>query len=399
MKVWLISIFEQTPVDNVYSTRFQSIANLALEKGHDVKFFSSTFKHNTKNQRFSTTTKVQKDYELTFVKSIAYKANISPKRLLSHYVLAFDLLRQLKKEEVPDIILIAFPPVTIPYKVIKWAKRNHIPVILDVIDPWPDVFYKAIPDKLKFFGKIALLPLEYRLRFILKNVNAITAISNEYIQWAKTYSIIKNSKVFYPAADFAVLNTKIQNAKVPNKGQTLNVVYAGSLASSYDIGCILNAARYLSEQKANVQFYIAGAGEQEAQIKKHQENYQNVNFVGRLNKDDLLDLYAKCDLGMTQHIKGATQSVTYKLFDLLSCELPILNSLESEMKEIILNNKVGLHNSPGDFKQLAENILFFIQNPKSLLEYKQNAIELAQNSGDSVKLYGAFVDYIEEFVK
>ena len=109
--------------------------------------------------------------------------------------------------------------------------------------------------------------------------------------------------------------------------------------------------------------------------------------------------YFLSDLGFTQHIKGATQSVTYKLFDLLSAGLPILNSLESEMKEIIVENKVGLHNEPGNWKQLRENILFFYNNREKIDNYRQNGFELTKKSGENSVIYGGFIDLLESISK
>ena len=94
MHIWLVSIFEQTPVDKVFSTRFLSIANKALSRGHSITFFASTFKHNTKNQRFEDThvEKISEGYDMVFIKSQSYEKNISVKRLKSHYSFAKDAL-------------------------------------------------------------------------------------------------------------------------------------------------------------------------------------------------------------------------------------------------------------------------------------------------------------------
>src|SRR5690606_21601938 len=117
---------------------------------------------------------------------------------------------------------------------------------------------------------------------------------------------------------------------------------------------------------ADVHFYIAGTGPQLHLIETYLEESDNLTYLGRLPKDELMKFYAFSDLGLTQHMKGASQSVTYKLFDLLASGLPILNSLESEMKDIILDKKVGLHNDPGNAEQLRDNILYFYKNKNEL---------------------------------
>lgn len=398
MHIWLVSIFEQTPVDKVFSTRFLSIANEALSRGHTITFFASTFKHNTKNQRFVDThaEKIAEGYEIVFIKSKSYEKNISVKRLKSHYDFAKDAMIEMKKQPKPDVILMAFPPVTLAELVSSWAKKESIPVALDIIDPWPDTFKIAAPKKLQPFMFPLLYPMRLSLRKTLMNISALTAISQQYIDWASQYYSTPIKKVFYPAADFNVLQESIK-AYTKDKGQdSLTIIYAGSLALSYDLDCILKAAAKLDTSHPKIKFLIAGAGQQEEVIKVYEKNHSNLTFLGRLNKPDLMKAYAQADLGCTQHIKGATQSVTYKLFDLLSCGLPILNSLESEMKDIIVQNKVGLHNSPSDFQQLVENILFFYNNKEEIEKYKVNGFKLTKEKGDSKVIYAGFVNLLEK---
>jgi glycosyltransferase involved in cell wall biosynthesis len=403
MNIWLVSIFEQTPVDKVYSTRFISIGNEAIRGGHKVTFFASTFKHNTKNQRFNKTTVIdsEENYKLVFVKSMGYKKNISFKRLISHYFFASEALKEMKTYPKPDVILMAYPPIGLADKVTAWAKENHIPVVLDIIDPWPD-FSFAFPSYLKPFIELLTFPLNYRLERALRGIRAVTSISREYISWAtKKVPSIPLQEVFYPAADFKLVNGQIKEiAKTEVKDPSIfSVIYAGSLGKSYDLGCILKCAALLETSHPNIVFKIAGVGTQENDVKDYAGSHKNLIYYGRLNKDDLMKQYFHSDLGMTQHIKGAKQSVTYKLFDLLASELPILNSLESEMKEIILDNKVGLHNNPGDAEGLRDNILMFYNDRKMLNEYKQNGLKLTLEKGQNDVIYKGFIDLLEKQIK
>lgn len=398
MNIWLVSIFEQTPVDNVFSTRFLSIAEEALSRGHEVTFWGSTFKHNTKEQRYNKTTYVdfKSNYRLVFVKSLDYQKNVAPKRLISHALLGKQMVAEMEKSEKPDAILLAFPPISLAFEVTAWAKHEGIPLIMDIIDPWPTLFESAIPPWASFLKGPIFKSSRARLKESLKKVNVLTAISNQYLDWSSEFFEVQQKECLYPAADYSAIRNYIYKANsldLPKK--KLRLIYAGSLASSYDIETILAAAKQLSEYE-DIHFYIAGAGPKEAIIQEYMASHSNVTFLGRLAKDVLMDYYAHCDLGMTQHIKGATQSVTYKLFDLLSAGLPIMNSLESEMKDILVNNKVGLHNNPGDSEALVNNILVFYQNTTQLEQYRDSGLRLAREVGDTKVVYKRFVDLIEE---
>lgn len=395
MNIWLVSIFEQTPVDNVFSTRFLSIAEQALSRGHKVTFWGSTFKHNTKNQRFEKTTRVSQgeNYELVFVKSLAYQKNISPKRLYSHAVLGKDMVKAFEGEPKPDVILMAFPPISLAFRVTKYASSHGIPVVLDIIDPWPDLFEREVPGWAQPLAKAVFWEPKRRVKQAFSRTTLLTSISNQYLTWSEKYFSVARKECLYPAADYSAVRNFIENAEPLGQDKAkLNVIYAGSLASSYDIPTILKAAEELKDE--SVHFFIAGAGPQESLIQSYP--FKNVTFLGRLAKDELMRYYAHCDLGLTQHISGATQSVTYKLFDLLAAGLPILNSLESEMREIILSHEVGMHNDPGDHLALAQNIQTFLNQPEMLKSYKENGLKLAREVGNTQLIYNRFIDLLED---
>lgn len=397
MHIWLVSIFEQTPVDKVFSTRFLSVADKALERGHRVTFWGSTFKHNTKNQRYPATTVInyKAGYDLVFVKSLAYQSNLSFKRIWSHYKIGTAMTQEFDKHGKPDVILLAFPPISLAYEVTRWARRSGIPVVMDIIDPWPTSFETKVPPWASFLSKpIFYLPRK-RLAEALEGVDILTSISYQYLDWANQFHPVKEKHYLYPAADFTAIRQFIENAAPVEDGHdTFNVIYAGSLASSYDIDTILQAAERLLGYE-DIHFYMAGTGPQAEKIQSYQERFDNLTYLGRLPKDELMRYYAHSHVGLTQHIKGATQSVTYKLFDLLAAGLPILNSLESEMRDIIVGNQVGLHNPPGDATALQENILQLYKNPDLLLTYKTNGLHLAKEVGDTEVIYKRFVEILE----
>ena len=398
MKIWLVSIFEQTPIDNVFSTRFLSIAKEAVARGHQITFFGSTFKHNTKEQRFVETTLINHatNYDLIFVKSDGYQKNVSFQRLMSHAKLGKSMVKEFEKHHKPDVILLAFPPISLAYEVSSWAQKNNLPLVMDVIDPWPDLFEREVPSWASPFVRPVFTLPKQKVKTTLKKITKLTSISNQYLSWADQYFAFSKKECLYPAADYEAIQDYIRNSKpldLPKK--KLNIIYAGSLASSYDIDTILVAARQLSDYK-DIHFFIAGSGPQEKKIATYIENHDNLSYLSRLAKVELMRYYAHCNLGMTQHIKGATQSVTYKLFDLLSAGLPILNSLEGEMKDIIVNNKVGLHNNSGNGVELTNNILTFYNQPNLLKEYKENGLQLAKEVGDTKVIYKRFVDLLQE---
>jgi glycosyltransferase involved in cell wall biosynthesis len=94
-------------------------------------------------------------------------------------------------------------------------------------------------------------------------------------------------------------------------------------------------------------------------------------------------------------MNSLTQTVTYKLFNYLSAGLPVLNSLQSEMVDIIRDNEVGLSNREGDVGKLVENIERFLQDEALLKQYKENALALTAREGDAPVVYERLVQFLE----
>lgn len=398
MNIWLVSFFENTPFDDNQNTRFNSLAREAINQGHNIVFWSTTFRHNTKKQRFDNTTSkfYSESLKVIYLKAKEYNKNISLKRLWSHYQLSGELIRAFENEKPkPDVIFIAYPPISTASATAKWALKNRIPFIVDIIDPWPDVFLKH-SGTLKPFFNILMSPLRAKAKTAFSNASAITAISKQYINWSKKYNKKAEKRFFYPAIDLKTVQTQLKDANKIDSG-SFTIIYAGSLGYSYDIPTILKAAEIIEKKfKNKIRFVIAGDGPQKDLVEEFQSLHKNLEYLGRIPKEELITQYKNAHLGLTQHIKGATQSVTYKLFDLLSCGLPVLNSLESEMKEIIIENKVGKHNDPGNAEQLSQNIEFYYLNENELSLSSERAIRFTEKTGDSSKVYQELVHFITE---
>lgn len=403
MHIWTISLFEPTPVDEATPMRFMGLAAAANRLGHRVTHFTSTFRHTSKKQRYDRdhVHTVNPDYDLVFVHSQGYTKNISLERFMAHRDFALKLMPVLKaRPERPDVIFISMPPLSTVERVTAWARAEGIPVVTDIIDPWPDSFIKDVPAQGKGAARVALTPFYQRLKGFLRNSSGLTAISKGYLDWALSfYARVSNTAFFYPATDLKEVQESIQTHQksLDRSGDVLRIIYAGSMASSYDIPSILQAAAQMHQRHpGRTEFVIAGTGPQQHLVEEYLERIPNLRYLGWVGKEELRKQYARCDLGLIQHMNSLTQTVTYKLFNYLSAGLPVLNSLQSEMVDIIRDNEVGLNNKEGDVATLVSNIEQFLEDEAMLERYKQNALTLTAREGDAPVVYGRLVAFLED---
>jgi glycosyltransferase involved in cell wall biosynthesis len=397
MNIWLITAFEPIPIDNIRTMRFVGIANKLIDKGHSLTIWTSTFTPHNNKHRFENDTYIdwQENFKLAILKSKGYTKKISLERYFAHLDFAKRLKSELPKSNQPDIIYISLPPIDTIVEVVKYAKKRNIPIVVDIIDPWPDVFLRVLPNKIKFIGKIIFLPFYLQLKYIFSNIQGIVAISDTYKNWALKYtSKSVAAETFYPAVDIKSIEVQIKENNVSDK---LRFVYAGSLSTSYDIETIILAAKKLQfEGDSQAEFVIAGQGPKLEMLKKQAEGLENVIFTGFLGGSDLNDLLLSSDFGIASYVKNTSQSVTYKLFDYLSAGLPIICSLPGEMSEIIKKYKVGYYFEPEDSDQFLETIKLILNDRGKIKEMKIRAIELTKELGYSENVYGRLVALLEK---
>ena len=168
--------------------------------------------------------------------------------MYSHWKFSKTLVNFCNAQPKPDVIYLGYPPISMAYEVSNFAVKNNIPLVLDIIDPWPDTFKHAIPGP--DIAKSSLLfPFLLKVKGIFNENNNVTGISNQYIQWAASFkNNVKLLRCFYPAVNFIKITNTIAELKreVKDDGK-FNVIYAGSLAISYDVKCILDAASILEK--------------------------------------------------------------------------------------------------------------------------------------------------------
>lgn len=402
MNIWSISLFDPTPYDKVGNHRFIQIAQTAIQKGHRVTHFTSTFRHTSKKQRFYECTTLEEvaGYKVEYIRSKGYTKNISLERAAAHSDFAEKLILSFEGRETPDVIFISMPPLSSAEKVILWAKEKKVPVITDIIDPWPDSFIKDVPSVLKPLGRLALTPFYRKLRFILENSSVVTSISNGYLEWARSNcDSIKRTECFYPALDLESIQESIQKyrSEKQHKQDVLRVIYVGSLGSSYDLPTIVEAADVMQQKHpGRTEFIVAGSGPQKELVEEAAELLENLSYLGWISDEELMRQYALSDVGLIQHKNNLTQTITYKLFSYLSAGLPILNSLQSEMAGIISDHEVGFNNDNEDVGGLVRNIERFMEDRELLKRYKENALALTRKKGDSKAVYGEVLDLFSE---
>lgn len=414
MNIWLIQTGEPLPIKNgVRKMRTAILADKLLERGHEVLWWASAFEHQQKKMvsKNDKNFDISEKYTIRVLSGCKYQKNVSIARYINHLIIAFKFRIQSKKYPKPDVLVVSMPDHWLAYEAANYAKKNDIPYIVDIRDLWPDIFldrFKAMG--LYRVGRMALALDFARLTFLLKNADSLVAVSKGYLKWGQDK--IGRPENPFDKVSYLGYKTSIVRSLV-NEDESLDVpdwlkeredqkvfVFIGTFGVSYELELILEAAKRFSRSgKTDICFVLAGTGEKFDLISLKAAGLQNVVLPGWIGEKEINVLLKIGYAGLLSYIKDAPQGLPNKPFEYLSAGLPLINSLEGEMADLIDQHGFGLNYLPGDLEGLCACIERFVSDSYLHNEMSRNASQFFNKYGDADKIYDEYVTHIEKIIK
>jgi len=408
MNIWLIQTGEPLPIDDsVKKMRTALLADKLLAKGHSVIWWTSAFDHVKKKWIYTKDTEVQKKNSLKFLalKGTGYKSNVSLMRFIDHRIVARKFSKMANKMAKPDFIIASMPPHDFAYQAVMYANRNNIPVLVDVRDPWPDIFLEHLPSSLRKIAKIFLFNDFSMVKKTMSHANGLVAVTSEFLNWGLKYAGREkslNDKIFYlghkshPLENKSIVEEKFRSILEKTHGKFI-VLFVGTISGSYHNPLILlQAAEKLSADK-NIHFVIAGDGDLFEKLKSESKKYDNVSLTGWLNRDEIEFWLKKSSIG----ICPATKEVhlpTNKAYAYLSAGLPVISAFQGDLKILIEKNKIGFYYAPNDSDSLVKSIQKLQEDKFLYQKISDNAMKIFKELFDADMIYENYANHIEQVV-
>jgi glycosyltransferase involved in cell wall biosynthesis len=414
MNVWLIQTGEQLPIKSgIRKMRTSLLADKLLERGHAVYWWASAFEHQRKvmiadrDENFD----VSEKYVIRILRGCKYRRNISLYRYIDHYIVASKFRFQSKKYHEPDVIVASVPDHLIAYEASRYARKNGIPFVVDIRDLWPEVFIQHIKDKVLYrLAWTALLMDFVRLSFLLKRADALVAISRGYLKWG----LVRTGRAATVFDNVFYLGYKKNYSKDPARiGKKLDIpvwlkgreeqkifLFIGTFGVSYELELVVQAAkRFHNKRIDDICFVLAGLGDKFNMLSEKVAGLQNIVLPGWVKNSEIDMLLKRSYVGLLSYIKDAPQGLPNKFFEYLSVGLPIINSIEGEMADLIDRHRFGLNYFPGNLKELCQCIERLSNDSSLHAEMSKNGLKFFKNYGEANKIYDEYVQHIEKLVK
>lgn len=366
-----------------------------LSKDNTVEIITSDFSHFTKCYK----NKLVNDwpFKITYLHESGYDKNISLKRLISHRTWGNSVLKYLRERENPDVVYCATPSLSAPLKASKYCIENKIKFIVDIQDLWPEAFKMVF--NVPIMSNIIFSPLKKMADTIYQRANVICGVSESYVNRALEVSDLdKEHHAVFLGTNLEDFDSFTKNNPIIKKNKDEKWLgYCGSLSSSYDIKCIIDALSILKNRKKEIpKFIIMGDGEKKSEF----ENYANLKgidtvFTGRLPYDQMCPILSQCDIVVNPITGKSAASIINKHGDYASAGVPVINTQDSvEYKKLVEKYNMGFNCENSNSKEVAEKIEILLANNRLREDMGLNALKCAKEKFDRDYTYKELIDTI-----
>ena len=412
MNIWIIVLGEPIESDskNIRLHRSGMLAKYLVNAGHKVTFWTSNVNHVTKELRCTetTVTKINDSYTEVKLAGRLYTKNISLSRVLHNLDVTKEFKKIVRDFKKPEIVITNYPIIELSAAVIEYSKKNNIPSIVDIRDFWPDIFYEALPQSFNFLGNLIFWPWKLMAKNIVKNVTSVTGISDAAIQWfrLKNHQEMQQIDKSFPLAydnttDF-IFNKEFLDKNNIDPSKHHIFCFFGNLSKRIELNTVVEAAKIIDKENNKIiKFVICGTGELLDSLQIEAKNCSSLILPGWINKDEINTLLEVSKAGLLPYPSSLDFVRTFpnKVGEYLSKNLPILSSVDGEMKSLLKRWECGItydNNSP---QSLVDAIKFIEENEDYRQTMSKNSKRCFKEKFDATEVYSNYVEFIESLQK
>lgn len=408
LKIWLIKAAENAGLVGGRNGRTASLANYLAEQGHDVTWWTSTWLHWEKRYLHNGYEEKKCENGLLVVmlhSAIVYKKNMSISRLLYSKELARQLRKHMELKEAPDIILCSLPIPEMCYAAVAYGKKHGTPVIIDCRDQWPDIYENMFPEVIKPVVRIAMKPMKWRVSAMMKDADAVFAMSQPMLRWGLSYAKRKKTvydRVFFITTEYErvsdekmeILLDEWRRMGVTDKTWNLCMFSTLRKTQNFDISTLIKSVRKIHEIYPDIRLIIGGTGDGRDEIERLAGKSSYVVLPGYLDKEQMTSLMTISKCGIYPIIDGWGNQVG----QFFSGGLPLVTCSVGVAEAYIKKYDCGIHYDFGNEKMLTESLISLIENPKRQRELSEHALSRYKEDFESDRVNNRFEEAIADVI-
>lgn len=266
---------------------------------------------------------------------------------------------RLKGKKFDLIFICQLSPIFVALPAISIKKRLKIPIVMWVLDLWPDSVFAASKVNPYLIEK----PLRALVRYIYKSCNLILISSQSFKKSISSFGIANENVEYFPnwAEQFFLSGTANEFHDLPDFPDGFIVLFAGNIGEAQDIETIIEAAEILRDHKY-IKWIFLGDGRKRLWLQNEiiaRGLSNQIAWLGRYPSDTMPYFFDKASVMLATLKKDPIFELTVpaKLQTYMASRKPIISLLTGEGNQIVLDAKCGFSAPSGDSESLSEAVI------------------------------------------
>ena len=270
-------------------------------------------------------------------------------------------------------------PLTAMVPAVLLQKFYNKPVLLWVLDVWPDTVYAYGFKKRRILVKM----LDAFVRFVYKYTSSIAVSGEGFIKRVKPY--VNNNKIIKYLPNWADdLDETLAPISLSND-EKIHFTFAGNIGKVQNLDNVLKAFSMLPKEYLDkAQLNIIGDGSFLEVLKQqvNENHYKNIVFWGRKPRNEMNKYFQASDFLIVSLIDKPIFSLTVpaKIQTYIAAKKPILAIICGDAAEIIEKNRLGFTAKPYEISQIKDIFIKAIKATEDgKQEFSRNCESLTEN--------------------
>jgi glycosyltransferase involved in cell wall biosynthesis len=255
----------------------------------------------------------------------------------------------------PADIAFVYNPQGLPGITLKWFRG--IPFVFDIQDLWPDSLGAAHMVSSRFL----LAPVALAMRFFYHQAARICVLSDGFKRVLcergvpeEKIAVVYNwadESVFFPREPDPELSARFQ------RSASVNLVYAGNMGRPQALDVVLDAARRLRADSADICFHLMGRGTERVRLERavHAQGLENVRFLASAPAAEAARVLASADALFVHLAPQPLFEITIpsKIQSYMAMRRPLIAGVSGDAANLVRRAGCGIVFEPGSGEQLA----------------------------------------------
>lgn len=401
MIFWINNPFDNLPGEGRRPQRYSLLCRALVKAGHQVVLWSSDFAHALKRpRRLPAIYDAPEGFQVRLIPTPRYEDNIGLRRAWSHRRYAKNWRRiaiaavESGELEAPHVVLTSWPPIETAAVARHFRKKWHCKVVVDIMDAWPENFYRLFPGPAWLrngLARLCLAPLHRAAKKAYRKADAVTGVGLTYLNLAMKYGCKAPRHLCYHGI-MRMNNGAFRYAL--DESEALRLIYVGNMGRSYDLMTVVRVVKRLAEAGERIRLDLAGTGPKEPILRREAKGCESIRFYGYLSNEDMQQLLSDSDVAVVPMFPDSFVAVPYKLADYTSAGLPMVCCLTGETQRLIERYGAGTMYRAGDEEDLCRVLKMYLHQRSRINQESLASSRIAREKFMMDAIYPEFVHFL-----